>query len=316
MYEHLSFIAKNQKIFGDITATGNVYKLAFDKGWIRLTGAYGKNTLAVEMPYLDNKYLERLQHSLQHLPMFEFVEISVPRSGDIGTFKYSDVVAANNFEDLNRQERCASISKRAVLPYGFWLSPSGEIHNVNVWGHEQFVREHRELFGIEEHISNAYEIVFSKGWSRILFDHPKAILVEVPELNNKYLKLIQSVIDKMPSYKIIEVSSFKDKSYVVSKLSNFIMANSISDLANTKAASISKRAKDPLSEYEKRRKLDETPEPKAKTEKGKNKHRFVIQEHTATHPHLDLRLENDEGALSSWALPKVRLPKGKERLLA
>jgi DNA ligase D-like protein (predicted 3'-phosphoesterase) len=32
--------------------------------------------------------------------------------------------------------------------------------------------------------------------------------------------------------------------------------------------------------------------------------------------HFDLRLENDEGTMSSWAIPKHKLPKGKEKLLA
>lgn len=435
-YQHLVFIARNQKIFGDLPATGNVYEIAFNKGWIRL--ATSKDTLFVEMPYLDNKYLGRLQRSLQKLPMFKFVEISAPRSGNTGTLKYSDVVAANNFEDLNRQERCASISKRAVLPYGFWLSPEGELHQVSTWGHEDFVRSHRELFGTEEHISNAYETAFSKGWSRILFDHPKAISIEVPELTNKYLKLIQSVIDKLPQYKTIEVSSHKDKSYVVSGLADFIMANSISDLTNKRAASISRRAdkpiskfsigdiveheknpnvkyeitkgpfwnaqaegwdyvviqrepldesgpyweyahsrpetglrkvelnekeqnfikavkgrfaritnftppketskakklwqesidwvrehieqgaKDPLSKYKEKREFEKTPEPEGKGGKSGNKHRFVIQKHDAEKAgtHFDLRLENDDGAMSSWAVPKARLPKGKEKLLA
>lgn len=32
--------------------------------------------------------------------------------------------------------------------------------------------------------------------------------------------------------------------------------------------------------------------------------------------HFDLRLENDEGAMSSWSIPKHKLPSGKEKLLA
>jgi len=80
---------------------------------------------------------------------------------------------------------------------------------------------------------------------------------------------------------------------------------------------ISKRAKEgSLKKYKSIRDFKETSEPEGKTEKGKNQHRFVIQDHKATHHHWDLRLENDQGSLSSWSIPKHKLPRGKERLLA
>jgi len=78
---------------------------------------------------------------------------------------------------------------------------------------------------------------------------------------------------------------------------------------------ISKRAKDDLVEYKAKRQKD-TPEPEGKAEVGKNKHHFVIQEHDASHLHWDLRLENDSGSLTSFALPKHHLPDKGERLLA
>lgn len=85
-----------------------------------------------------------------------------------------------------------------------------------------------------------------------------------------------------------------------------------------KTSSISKRAKDPLAKYKSKRDFDETPEPEGNAEKGKNKHRFVIQKHDAdiAKLHFDLRLENDSGAMSSWAVPKHKLPKEGEKLLA
>lgn len=81
---------------------------------------------------------------------------------------------------------------------------------------------------------------------------------------------------------------------------------------------LSKRAKDPLSKYKHKRKFDETPEPSGETESGKNKHRFVIQKHDAekSKTHYDLRLENDKGTMSSWAIPKHKLPGAKEKLLS
>lgn len=77
---------------------------------------------------------------------------------------------------------------------------------------------------------------------------------------------------------------------------------------------ISKKA----SEYEKKRDFDDTPEPKGGEKPKGNKHRFVIQSHRALKAghHYDLRLENDKGTMSSWAIPKHKLPSGKEKLLA
>jgi len=76
-------------------------------------------------------------------------------------------------------------------------------------------------------------------------------------------------------------------------------------------------ADDPLATYKKKREFDETPEPEGEEAK-ENKHRFVIQRHKADRAgeHFDLRLENDDGAMTSWAIPKHKLPKGKEKLLA
>jgi bifunctional non-homologous end joining protein LigD len=59
-----------------------------------------------------------------------------------------------------------------------------------------------------------------------------------------------------------------------------------------------------LSEYERKRSFDKTPEPRgAKRKKGAKANRFVIQEHHARRLHWDLRLEHD-GTLVSFALPK------------
>jgi DNA ligase D-like protein (predicted 3'-phosphoesterase) len=56
-----------------------------------------------------------------------------------------------------------------------------------------------------------------------------------------------------------------------------------------------------LSEYRRKRDFEKTPEPRG--EKMDEGNIYVIQKHTATHLHYDLRLEMD-GVLKSWAIPK------------
>ncbi len=71
-----------------------------------------------------------------------------------------------------------------------------------------------------------------------------------------------------------------------------------------------------LSEYEKKRSFEKTPEPRGgKKSKQATGNRFVVHEHHARRLHWDLRLEHD-GALASWALPKGVPQHPKENRLA
>ncbi|MBX9767646.1 MAG: hypothetical protein K2X47_10280, partial [Bdellovibrionales bacterium] len=57
--------------------------------------------------------------------------------------------------------------------------------------------------------------------------------------------------------------------------------------------------------YNRKRKFEQTPEPKGKVgKKGQGNLRFVVQMHYASRLHFDLRLEF-EGVFKSWAVPKV-----------
>jgi bifunctional non-homologous end joining protein LigD len=69
-----------------------------------------------------------------------------------------------------------------------------------------------------------------------------------------------------------------------------------------------------LSEYRRKRKFSDTPEPRGGQNGDAETRRFVVQQHDATRLHWDLRLEHD-GALASWALPRgIPLDPDEDRL--
>jgi bifunctional non-homologous end joining protein LigD len=76
-----------------------------------------------------------------------------------------------------------------------------------------------------------------------------------------------------------------------------------------------KRSKGKLDEYERKRDLGATPEPRrGKGRRRRGDPRFVIQEHDATRLHWDLRLEHD-GTAPSWAIPNgIPLSPSENRL--
>jgi len=71
-----------------------------------------------------------------------------------------------------------------------------------------------------------------------------------------------------------------------------------------------------LGEYKRKRDFERTPEPGPEEHKPTKPLNFVIHDHYAKRHHFDLRFEDPKtGELISFALPKARMPKGRERML-
>ena len=85
--------------------------------------------------------------------------------------------------------------------------------------------------------------------------------------------------------------------------------------AKKTGASRAERERGSLQRYQKKRRFDDTPEPRGTRAKAGRKLRFVIQKHRATRLHYDFRLEAD-GVLKSWAIPKGPSFDPKDRRLA
>jgi bifunctional non-homologous end joining protein LigD len=73
--------------------------------------------------------------------------------------------------------------------------------------------------------------------------------------------------------------------------------------AKSKPAQSRAPAEAPLAEYRRKRDFSRTDEPRGGKAQSKQKLAFVIQKHSASHLHYDLRLELD-GVMKSWAVPK------------
>ncbi|MFA5023482.1 MAG: DNA polymerase ligase N-terminal domain-containing protein [Patescibacteria group bacterium] len=338
--EHRDFVINHPEFFANPLYPGmHPYQRAFSKDWIRI--AHSVKNVFVEMPHFDNRYLFRAQKALQDLPPYELVVISSASVQGAGTenatVPYWDFMEAKSLNELKNIERRACLSKRAMQP-GWWLSPEGNLHDVGFSNHQEFIYHHPEIFGERKFGQEVYDLAYSKGWIRIDKAYGKiSIRVPVPFDESK-LRRIQAVMeDKIvaPADTVCYIAD--DKEYIKVYYDILVSAKNIKELKSNQTDDyaddcpramrnppqesvrmLEQMAKDPLSKYKEKRDFDSTKEPEGKIEKGKNQYRFVIQKHDAEKAgtHYDLRLENDKGAMSSWAIPKARLPKGKEKLLA
>jgi len=92
-------------------------------------------------------------------------------------------------DDGEQEVKLASISKRALSEYGWWLSPDGKLYDVE--RHGDFMIKHPELFGVipddEEYI---YNVALRKGWVRIV-NYRQTLELEFPSKDKKYIRLVQ-----------------------------------------------------------------------------------------------------------------------------
>ena len=74
-------------------------------------------------------------------------------------------------------------------------------------------------------------------------------------------------------------------------------------------------AEDKLQQYQRKRRFDRTPEPEGEGESPWPSPIFVVQQHDASRPHYDFRIEVN-GVLVSWAVPKGPSTDPRDRRLA
>lgn len=343
IFSHNIFVYKNKELFGEVLNNG--YATAFANDWVRIVN--DADGLNLDFPAKENKYIRRVQSA--DLPdIYKSVVISWP-GGFISDIPYSVFVASSSFDDIEKYKWASIhpfISKRANGPYAWWLSPDNKLYPVGFFEHARFITENIDLFEgaletADKTYSEIYNIAFERGWIRLATER-SYLQVQVPSFDDLYLRRAQNIVPHLPiNVKEIDIFTPSDIGVGPFNLLDFLAANSFKELEKLDKQSfksnfryISKRAqsmqeyasnmkevllkisKDPLSTYKSKRDTGETPEPEGKAKKGKNKYRFVIQDHQATKHHWDLRLENDDGTLHSWSIPKHHKPKGNEKLLA
>ena len=335
--KHREYVLENPKLFDrPESSAADPYDSALSAGWTRVVCDDGM--LSFEAPTFENKYLSLIQRALTKLPKVDTIMVDVKNQGFIYV-EYWDFVEAKSFERLQHENQMHGVgmssysSVALAMNYGWWLSPEGKLHSIGTMQHKEFVMRHPEFFADYMYPDrSAYDRAFAKKWIRIA--HQQGMLfIEMPSFADEYLHRVQKA--ELPKVERVIISSRATNDFVKASYWDLMDTSNIQKLINLEKTAISKRAyhsspqdaaspyqvqmaKDPLETYQEKRDFDKTPEPEGKVDKGDNKHRFVIQDHRADKAgqHFDLRLENDEGTMTSFAIPKARLPHGKERLLA
>ena len=118
------------------------------------------------------------------------------------TVKAAEIWGCGNKKKIpfgkDKKASFSPLSKRASV-YGYWLDPNGQLYPVDYQHHDNFVRDHEELFGRDYKVT-AYELAFSQDWIRITINEaPDRLDFEVPKFDNKYLARIQAILPKLPT---------------------------------------------------------------------------------------------------------------------
>jgi DNA ligase D-like protein (predicted 3'-phosphoesterase) len=238
-------------------------------------------------------------------------------TNNIKRIKLSSVKDILDVAEVSNTKKAKKVYEDIPKELGFKIEDNYSIYD----GDMEELKQRVQKAMVEEKQEKSIQL--SKRQKLLNIDKVQEILNNVLKERSNLIQVSNNLSDLMKqigqlfSIGKISKTEFKMLSGLLPKQVEASLDHIIKKIANyyIDDFKLSKRAKDPLSSYKKKRKFDETSEPEGDVEK-KNKHRFVIQEHDASNLHWDLRLENDEGTMSSWAIPKHHLPNGKEKLLA
>lgn len=322
---HKEFVLKHPEFFG--LSDLPLYERAFSKGWVRI--AFNQYYLFFELPSFNDKYLKRIQDALPELPKNkEGIRMAVP-SGEFMTVAYWDLAGTNSFYELKRlqiKESNMKLSKRAdetkfkagdkvVLTsdpergvgiiVGYAKKRRDRIfYAVNVWWSDDDYKLRQKALS---DVPNQINIPKIEWWP----EHSIEFTDQEPH------PLLKEYADK---YQVPKGAIVLKKATPLSNRDIELkgVPKPIRNPPQQSIRMLEQMAKDPLSKYKEKRDFSQTKEPEGKVEKRKNQHRYVIQDHFAEKAghHKDLRLENDQGTMTSFAIPKAKLPEKNEKLLA
>lgn len=99
-----------------------------------------------------------------------------------------------------------------VIPYGFWISPTGEIHTImDSYGHKQFIEK---LLGHETDNSDDMDnSLFDDGWIRIVNTEHTFMVNYKCITSLKQLEAIKKIDEKMESCGVFHEQYILDYGY-------------------------------------------------------------------------------------------------------
>ena len=112
-----------------------------------------------------------------------------------------------------------------IKPYGFWISPFGEIHTIlNDFGHKKFIeRLFETTFQTDEDATN---YTLNNGWIRIVNGSTSFMVDYRYIMNSEQLKAIKLIDDQL------QVDGFFHKDYILSYGMDYYFFDNIKKLIN------------------------------------------------------------------------------------